>query len=109
MLGDHLTNLLQGTLFRKFNAEIMNKPDNLDMGEMGMDGTGLKGGITCKLYNKTDPGCPQECVCDCDKVGRINGANQCPDGGTHNVTYNAVILDKGERSWAVRSYADVTR
>ena len=46
MLGDHFTNPLQGALFRKFRAEIMNIPDDLDMGEMGMDGTGLKNGIT---------------------------------------------------------------
>ena len=38
MLGDHFTNPLQGALFRKFRAEIMNIPDDLDMGEMGMDG-----------------------------------------------------------------------
>ena len=29
------------------------------------------------------------------KVGRENGAMECPYGGTHNGTYNAVILDKG--------------
>ena len=45
-MGDHFTNPLQGALFRKFRAEIMNIPDDLDMGEMGMDGTGLKNGIT---------------------------------------------------------------
>ena len=32
-----------------------------------------------------------------------------PDGGTHNGTYNAVILNTGERSRVVRSYADITR
>ena len=34
---------------------------------------------------------------------------ECPDIGTRNGTYHAVILEKGERSRAVRSYADVTR
>ena len=29
--------------------------------------------------------------------------------GTPNGTYDAVILEKGERSWAVRIYTDVTR
>ena len=48
----------------------MNIPDDLDMGDMGMDRTGLKKVITCKLHNDTDPGCPQECVGDCSKVGR---------------------------------------
>ena len=32
-----------------------------------------------------------------------------PNGGTHKGTYDAVILEKGERSWAARSYADITR
>ena len=45
----------------------------------------------------------------CDKVGRKTGAKECPDGGTHNGAYDSVILDKGERSQAVRSCADVTR
>ena len=44
MLGEHLTKPLQGALFRKFMAEIMNITDDLDMGEMGMGGTGLKMG-----------------------------------------------------------------
>ena len=46
---------------------------------------------------------------DCGKVGRENGAMDLPDGGTHNGMYGAVILEKGESSQAVRSYADVTR
>ena len=48
----------------------MNIPDDLDMGEMGMNRIGLQKGITWKLHNETDHGCPQECVGDCDKVGR---------------------------------------
>ena len=48
-------------------------------------------------------------VGDCSKVGRKNGAMECTDGGTHNGTYDAVILEKGERSQAVSSYSDVTR
>ena len=42
-------------------------------------------------------------------MGRKNGAMECPDGGTHNGTYDAVILEKGEMSQAVRSYSDITR
>ena len=34
---------------------------------------------------------------------------ECPYGGTHDGTYYAVILEKGERSQVVKSYADVTR
>ena len=34
MLGYHFTNSLQGALFRKFRAEIMNIPYDLDMGKM---------------------------------------------------------------------------
>ena len=41
MLGDHFTNPLQGALFRKFRAEIMNITDDLDTVKMGMDRTGL--------------------------------------------------------------------
>ena len=57
-LGDHFTKPLQGALFRKFRAEIMNIPDDLDMGEMGMDRKGFKKGSTCELHNDNDPGCP---------------------------------------------------
>ena len=52
----------------------MNVPDDLYMGSMEMDRKGLKKGITCKLHNKTDPICPQECVGVFDKTGRENGA-----------------------------------
>ena len=51
MLGDHFTKPLQGALFSKFRAEIMNIPDDLDMGEIYVYGKGLKKGITCKLNN----------------------------------------------------------
>ena len=54
-LEDHFTNPLQGVLLRKFRSEIMNIPDNMDMGKMGMDGAGLKSGVMWKLHNKTDP------------------------------------------------------
>ena len=74
MLGDHFTKPLQGEMFRKFRAEIMNITDDLEMDEMGMDGTGSKKGITCNLHNETDRGCQQEFVGDCGKVGRKNGA-----------------------------------
>ena len=109
MLREHFTNPLQGALFSTFRAKIMNILDDLDMGEMGMDRTGFKKGITCKLRNETDSGCPKECVGDCGKAGRINGAMGCPNGDTYNGTYDAFILEKGERSWVATSYADVTR
>ena len=109
MLGDIFTNPLQGSLFRNFRAEIMNIPDDLDMVEMGMDRIGLKKGLTCKLNKDTDTGFPQECVGDCGKLGRENGDMELPGGGTHNGTYNSVILENGERSRAVISYADVIR
>ena len=70
-MGDHITKPLKVAMFGKFRAEIMNIPDDLDMGNMGMDGTVLKRGITCKLHNKTDHGCQQECVGGCDKAGRV--------------------------------------
>ena len=34
-------------------------------------------------------------VGDRDKVVRLNGDKECPDEGTHNGTYDAVILEKG--------------
>ena len=108
-MGDHFTRPLKGVLFRKFSAEIMNIPDELDMVDMGMGGKGLKRDITCKLHNNIGPGFPQECVGGCGKVGRGNVAMEYPNVGTHNGTYNAVISDKGERSRAVRSYNDATR
>ena len=75
----------------------MNISDDLDMVEMGMDRTGFKKGIKFKLDNETNPGCPQECVGDCGKVGRENIYVECSDGGTHNSMYDTVILEKGER------------
>ena len=76
---------------------------------MGMGGIGLREGVTRKLHNETDNGCPQECNGDCDEMKRENGAKKCPNGGTHTGRYDAIILDKGERSQAVKSYSDVTR
>ena len=52
-MEDHFTKPLQGALFRKFRVEITNIPDDLDMGEMGMERKVLKRGITCKLHNET--------------------------------------------------------
>ena len=42
-------------------------------------------------------------------MGRGNCAKECPYVGTHNGKYDAIILEKGERSRVVRSYADMTR
>ena len=57
-MGGHFTKPLQGALFRNIRADIMNIPDDLDKGKMGMDGTGLKKGITWKLHNENYHGCP---------------------------------------------------
>ena len=76
---------------------------------MGMNRKGLKRGITCKLHNETEPRCPQECVGDRGKTGRKNGAMECSNIGIRKGTYNAIKLEKGEKSRAVRSYSDVTR
>ena len=95
MLGDHFTKPLQGALFGKFRAEIINIPDDLDMGEMGMDRKGFKKGITSKLHNETDPRYQHECVGDCGNAGRKNGAIECSNTGAHIGTYNAVKF--GER------------
>ena len=39
MLADHFTNPLQGELFRKFSAELMNISEETNMADMGRDGT----------------------------------------------------------------------
>ena len=48
-------------------------------------------------------------VGDCGKTGRKNGAMECSNIGVRRGTYDTVKLEKGEKSRAVRSYADVTR
>ena len=48
-------------------------------------------------------------VGDCGNTGRKNGAMECPNIGVRRGTYDTVKLEKGEKSRAVRSYADVTR
>ena len=48
-------------------------------------------------------------VGDCGKTGRKNGAMECSNIGVCRGTYDAIKLKKGEKSRAVRSYADVTR
>ena len=45
----------------------------------------------------------------CGKTGRKNGAIECSNIRVRKGTYDAVKLEKGEKSRAVRSYADVTR
>ena len=97
MLGDHFTKLLQAALFIKCRAEIMNIPDDFDMGNMGMERKGLKKGITCKLHNKTDPRCPLEFVGGCGNAVRENGAMKCSNIGAHKGTYNPIKLEKGEK------------
>ena len=87
----------------------MNILDVMNMGGMGMDGTGFKKGITFKLHNKTDPGCPQECVGDFGKVGRKNCAMESSNIGVRRGAYDAVKWEKAEKSRSVRSYAGVTR
>ena len=43
-MGDNFIKPLQGALFRKSRAEIMNIPYDLDMGEMSMYGKSLEKG-----------------------------------------------------------------
>ena len=86
MMGDHFTRPLQGALFRKFRAKIMNIPDDLDMGKMGMDRKGSKKGSKCKLHNETDHGCPQECVGGCGKSLRENSVMECSKIGARKIT-----------------------
>ena len=48
-------------------------------------------------------------VVNCGKTGRENGAMECKNIGVRRGTYDNVKLEKGEKSRAVRSYADITR
>ena len=34
---------------------------------------------------------------------------ECSDIGARKITYDAVRFEKGEKSWGVRSHADITR
>ena len=102
MLADHFTKPLQGELFRKFRAELMNIPEDIDMSQMGWDGTGHPKGVTWKLHNETDPACPQECVGDYDgpsvdvvvtaheKCNKRRRDAKCPGP--------SILLDKKDRS-----------
>ena len=45
----------------------------------------------------------------CGKEGKKNVAMKCSNIGARKGTYDAVKLEKREKSRAVRSYADVTR
>ena len=80
--------------------------------ECTMEPAGVRRGnneIVCIEEGSLMPNLLSTLVGDCGKAGRKNGAMECPDIGTHNGTYNDFILEKGERSWAVRTYDDVTR
>ena len=44
----------------------------------------------------------------CGKTGRENGAMECSNVGVRRGTYDAIKLEKGEKSRVVGSYADVT-
>ena len=48
-------------------------------------------------------------VGSCGKTGRKNGAMEFSNIRVRRGTYDTVKLNKGEKSRAVRSYADVTR
>ena len=61
MLAYHFTKPLQGGLFRRFRAELMNIPEDADITEMGLEGSEAEKGILWKLHNELDPTCPHEC------------------------------------------------
>ena len=48
-------------------------------------------------------------VGDCGKTGKENGDMECSNIGVRKGTYDVIKLEKGEKSRAVRSYADITR
>ena len=62
MLVDHFTKLLQGSLFRKFWAEIINIPEVLDNLDMVWEGSTHKRGGMINLHHIYNNPIPQECV-----------------------------------------------
>ena len=46
---------------------------------------------------------------DCGKTGRENGDMECSNIRVYKGTYDAVKLEKGEKSRVVMSFADITR
>ena len=81
MLADHFTRPLQGEIFRRFRAELMNIPADTGMTEMGWDGTKAKKGVSWKLHNEPEPACPRECVGD-----YVKGASM-PDASASEVLH----------------------
>ena len=63
----------------------------------------ILGSFPCLYFSLT------KCVGGCGNTGGGNGAMECPNIGVRGGTYNTVKLEKGEKSRAVRNYADVTR
>ena len=90
----------------------MSISDNLDMGEMRMDRSGMKKGFIYKPHNNTYPGCPQECVGYYESVRERNRAEDGSDSHISKVrtdTCNSMMLRKREISREVRRYAGIAR
>ena len=83
MLADHFTKPLQGELFRRFRAELMNISEDVDMGVMGWEGTEAKKGVSWKLHKESDPACRQECVGNYEKGTTIPDASALGGGCIH--------------------------
>ena len=73
MLADHFTKPLQGELFWKFRAELINISEDFKMDEVGWDWTESEKYILWKLHNESNPACPQEFV------GNYVKGNNMPD------------------------------
>ena len=116
MLADHFTKPLQGELFRKFRAELMNIPEDMDMEDMGWDGVDQPKGVTWKLHNETDPTSPQDCVGNYSgpSLDDVVTAHEKCNKRRRESKYagNSVLLNKKERSKRSligTSYADTVR
>ena len=113
---DPFTKPLQGELFRRFIAELMNIPEDADITEMGWDGTEVEKGVSWKLQNDLDPACPQECV------GNYVKGTSMPDvlvsGVLHTFSTSketartgSPILDQmtSRNPWKKNSFSDIVR
>ena len=94
MLGDIFTKPLQGELFRKFRAAIMNVPIEMSDAEMG------KVPADIALTRETAKHCPQECVGANDKT-RVSIDEDKDDSEQKDERIDDVLGKKDQNSSSV--------
>ena len=84
---DHFTKPLQGILFIKFRAEIMNIPDDTDAFDLGWEGSKSEWEEMVKLHKTDDNPIPQECVEVMDTVNYGKASQDTDNVHTKKVSY----------------------